>query len=118
MIATITAIFSLGTMSTNASSIQVWGSATEDGTYHIGVIEVVPLEVVVTPGAHKVELRAAGGGRARLGAGEVAALWPLATYATMTGQLVQGVTLAEQALSVARRVGDPLFLGVAHHHLG
>jgi hypothetical protein len=27
------AVVSLGTMSTNASSIQVWGSATEDGTY-------------------------------------------------------------------------------------
>jgi tetratricopeptide (TPR) repeat protein len=48
----------------------------------------------------------------------VAALWPLATYATMIGDMQQGVKLAEQALFVARRVEDPLFICVAHHHVG
>jgi tetratricopeptide (TPR) repeat protein len=48
----------------------------------------------------------------------VAALWPLATHAAMIGDLSQGVALAEEALAVAKRVENPLFTAVAHHHLG
>ncbi len=48
----------------------------------------------------------------------VAAIWPLATYAAMVGDLPQGVKLAEQAVFVAERVEDPLFVCAAHHHLG
>lgn len=48
----------------------------------------------------------------------VAALWPLATYAAMTGSLQQALSLAEQAVTIAKRGEDPLFLAVAHHHLG
>ena len=48
----------------------------------------------------------------------VAALWPLATYAAMTGDLSQAATLAERALNVAIRVEDPLFIAVAHHQVG
>jgi len=48
----------------------------------------------------------------------VAALWPLATYTTMVGDLRQGVALAEQALTIALRGEDPFFICVAHHHVG
>ena len=48
----------------------------------------------------------------------VAALWPLATYAAMIGDLPRALELAEQGLAVAQRVEDPLFIAVAHHHLG
>ncbi len=48
----------------------------------------------------------------------VAALWPLATYDAMIGNLPQALILAEQALAEAQRVEDPLFTGVAHHNLG
>jgi len=48
----------------------------------------------------------------------VAALWPLATYATMIGDIPQGVKLAEQALFAAQRVEDQFFICVAHHHVG
>ena len=48
----------------------------------------------------------------------VAAIWPLATYAAMVGDLPQGVKLAEQAVFVAERVEDSLFVCAAHHHLG
>jgi tetratricopeptide (TPR) repeat protein len=48
----------------------------------------------------------------------VAALWPLATYATMVGDLPQGVALAEQALAIALRTEEPLIICVAHHHVG
>jgi DNA-binding SARP family transcriptional activator len=48
----------------------------------------------------------------------IAALWPLATYATMIGDLSQGLALAEQGVAVAQHIGDPLFIAVAHHHLG
>ncbi len=48
----------------------------------------------------------------------VSALWPLATYAAMVGDLPQAVDLAEQAVAVAHRSEDPLFVSVAYHHLG
>lgn len=48
----------------------------------------------------------------------VAALWPLATYAAMIGDLPQAVDLAEQAVKVAHRSENPLFVAVAYHHLG
>ena len=48
----------------------------------------------------------------------VSALWPLATHAAMIGDLAQGVELAEEALEVAKRVKNPFFIAVAHHHLG
>lgn len=48
----------------------------------------------------------------------VAALWPLATYAAMIGDLPQALTLAEQALMIAQRSEEPFLISVAHHHLG
>jgi tetratricopeptide (TPR) repeat protein len=77
------------------------------------------MEGYASPEAHRAYSRARNLGR-RVGDSPelVAALWPLATRAAMVGDLSQGVTLAEEALDVAKRVKNPLFIAVAHHHLG